>query len=60
MPQKQEYLQIEEAAKELGVSRQTVYSLIEKGILRRFKKPGNIRAFIPSEDVEKAKQYEEK
>lgn len=59
MPQKKEFLGIDEAAKELNVSRITIYRLIERGVLRRFKKPGMWRAFISAEDVEKAKLFEE-
>lgn len=60
MPQKQAYLGIDETAQVLNVSRQTIYNLIERGVLRRLKRPGDRRAFIPVEDVEKAKLYEEK
>lgn len=60
MSKKEEYLTSEEAAEKLGVSMPTLWRMIARGTLRKFKKPATgTRVYIPAEDVDKAKQYEE-
>lgn len=47
-------MSIKEAAAALGVSRNTIFNMADRGLLRIIEKPfGNPRHFVPSEDVAK-------
>lgn len=57
MPKKEELLDYPQALEVLGISLPTLHRLINKGELRRFKKPfGNRRAFVSAEDVKRIMQ----
>ncbi len=58
MPQKEEYISLDEAAKKLGVSRPTIYKMIARGILRKFKKIGDKKTYIPVGDIEDSPEFE--
>jgi predicted DNA-binding transcriptional regulator AlpA len=57
---KDKMLRIDDAMKELNVSEKTIYNLIERGVLRKFKRlTGNPRVFVSAEDVARAKEIVE-
>jgi excisionase family DNA binding protein len=55
-----EYIDVYEAAEELGVSRMTLYRLMNERGIRRWKFPGNRRTHIARTDYERLRQPEER
>jgi transposase len=54
-----EKVTITEAAKRLGVSRPTVYKLIERGMLRAIKNPLYLKGtWVDGDDVDRLKQHD--
>jgi excisionase family DNA binding protein len=60
MPQKDEMLSLDDTAKKLGVSRQTIYKLIGEGKLRKFKRLGDKKTYLRVDEIEQAVEPEER
>ena len=52
----EEYVDLYQAAEELGVTRQTLYRLMKERDLPRFRRPGNIRTMMRRTDLEQLRQ----
>ena len=48
------------AAKELGISRPTLYRLMEQYGMKRYKLPGNRRTLIRRDDIDRLRQPQER
>jgi excisionase family DNA binding protein len=51
-------LSVTEAARKIGVSRQSIYRYIERGNIKAFKQEGRIGLLIPEEELKKYKIVE--
>lgn len=54
------FVDVYEAAAELGVSKPTIYRLMKEHQVKRYKFPGNRRTHIRRSDLEKLKLPQEK
>ena len=52
----EEYVDLYQAAEELGVTRQTLYRLMKEREIPRFRRPGNIRTMMRRGDLEQLRE----
>ncbi len=52
----EEYVDLSQAAEELGVTRQTLYRLMKDREIPRFRRPGNIRTMMRRVDLEQLRE----